>query len=182
MKVKRCFFIAVFSVLFFSFSSNREIEWQENRKLSWNDFRGTPDYTTDAAAITASGIAYSLSAAVKSSGEVTAKFRINTFFYPEDSWYKKELANEIVLAHEQLHFDITELFARKFRKTLSEYKFSKKIKQEVRAIYAQMTEDLQAFQKKYDYATDYSRIFENQKKWQLIVEKELQKYEAFKED
>jgi hypothetical protein len=41
-------------------------------------------------------------------------------FYPERSWVRPERKTDRLLAHEQGHFDITEVFARRMRKGIRE--------------------------------------------------------------
>ncbi len=171
--------IVIIVLLFLSFNRQEEMVWNEAIKLSWRDFRGTPDYNKKAAAITASGISYNLSATVIKKGAVAINYDVKSFFYPNDSWYKKELANETVLLHEQLHFDITELHARKFRKILSERTFTENVKAEVREIYASINNELLTLQKQYDKATNYSIAKEKQLEWVEIIRKELIKYKDY---
>ena len=63
---------------------------------------------------------------------------IETFFYPESSWYIPETANEVILSHEQLHFDISELFARKMRERVARFSFTSRVKSEMKKIYEQI--------------------------------------------
>ena len=96
-------------------------------------------------------------------------FTVKCFFYPEKSWYKAEICNAVVLSHEQLHFDIAELFARKFRRQLDSTRFTRNIKAEVRAIYRKINEELAAFQDRYDTETDFSRNVGQQKAWNANI-------------
>ncbi|NER12241.1 DUF922 domain-containing protein [Leptobacterium flavescens] len=154
------------------------IEWSEDRKLTWADFKGDPDYDTDAAATTASGISYKLSAGI-TGDKVNLKCEVKTYFYPQSSWYKKELSDSIVLSHEQLHFDITELHARKLRKRIEEGSFTADVKAEVRAIYAEVNDALRLKQRAYDNATDFSRDHPKQREWGILIKKELSEFENY---
>ena len=166
-------------VLFISFSEQEEIVWSETNRLSWENFKGTPDNSRKAVALTASGISYSLSATVVKKGTVIIDYDVKSFFYPNDSWYKKKRVNKTVLLHEQLHFDITELHARKFRKILSERTFTENVKAEVRKIYKRINNELLLFQKEYDIATNYSIKTKKQLEWTNIVATELLKYKKY---
>jgi predicted secreted Zn-dependent protease len=75
----------------------------------------------------------------------------------------------MTLLHEQLHFDISEVFARKMAQEMSETKFTKNIKQEVRVLYKRILKELDAFQRRYDSETDFSRNIEKQKLWQKQI-------------
>ena len=148
------------------------LPWDANRKLTWEDFRARPFETAWAAATTASGISYEYSGKEHAEGyELT--FEIGAFFYPDKSWYQPALCNPNVLAHEQLHFDISELFARKMRKEVANTRFTHKARAEVQAIYKKILKDLSEFQARYDRETDYSRNLEKQLLWQEKVARSL---------
>ncbi len=93
------------------------IAWDVSRKLAWEDFKGKPFKTAWAAATTASGISYEYTGR-ETKGGYELEFSVGAYFYPEKSWYQPHLCDALVLSHEQLHFDISELFARKLRKQL----------------------------------------------------------------
>jgi len=88
--------------------------------------------------------------------------------------------NEIVLAHEQLHFDITELHARKLRYNIDTFKFSIDIKSEMNNLQIKANQELEAMQKQYDNETNYSINVDVQKKWQIFIQGELKKLDAYK--
>lgn len=99
---------------------------------------------------------------------------INTFFYPESSWYRPELASQNILSHEQLHFDISELFARKMRARVKRFSFTSDVKAEMNQIYEQILKELQTFQKRYDEETNFSREVEKQIEWNNKIAQALQ--------
>lgn len=149
------------------------IPWKPDTKLSWFDFRGKPFKTAWAAATTASGISYEFTT-WDNEGELALNYKIHTYFYPEQSWYQPELCNAVILSHEQLHFDISELFARKMRKIMEENTFTKNVKEEVKLIYTGIIKELTAFQKKYDHATNFSRDVEQQLIWNHKIAEALE--------
>ena len=162
----------VFLVTSFCFSQE-EMLWTPNRKLSWADFKAKPQNNSDAAATTASGISYGFSAEVNGRGETIVNYEVNAYFYPKESWYKPSLANDLILSHEQLHFDIAELFARKMRMQLSKMTFTKNVKKEIKQVYQATLKALQAYQKEYDRATNFSRNREQQLVWVKKINKIL---------
>ncbi len=147
------------------------IEWTSDAKLTWRDFKGKPT-NTRAAAITASGISYRFST-ISNGKEIELDFEVSTFFYPNQSWYQPSLCDEVILGHEQLHFDISELFARKMRKQLQTTRFTKNVKAEVKAIYRKINKELSDFQNRYDDETNYSRNLEAQLEWNEEIAKTL---------
>jgi len=158
------------------FGQAQEIEegvpWEKDFRLTWADFKGKVPPGEPTAATTASGISYSYSANLLHH-EVHLDFEVNAFFYPKESWYKPDLCNENTLAHEQLHFDITEVFARKMREKLRRTSFSDDVKAEVRKIYADILEELQKYQERYDWETNFSRNREKQLEWNQKIAQAL---------
>lgn len=158
------------------------MSWSESYKLSWADFKGEPNHSVSAVAITASGISFGFSVRETDTKVVDFKTEVFCHFYPEQSWYKPERADAHVLGHEQLHFDITELHVRKFRQRISQLKVSNSIKNELRQLNRTINKELAAMQDKYDAESDFSRHFENQEKWQHFVANELKKLSKYKSD
>lgn len=165
-------FIGPIFIFFFLFNgdlrSQKEVPWSSDFKLQWEDFKGEVPVRAMAAATTASGISYSFSSRSEF-GEMVLDFEVQSFFYPTKSWFRPELCNDVTLLHEQLHFDISEVFARKMDKEMSETKFTENIKQEVRDIYKRTLKELDDFQRNYDKETDFSRNLEKQKLWQKQI-------------
>jgi hypothetical protein len=94
------------------------IAWSATRPLTLADFQGRPSAKDRLAALTAADI--KAGAACRDyvfSGTVEATFDPNT------SWFRDpKNATESLLRHEQLHFDITEVYARKLRQKLTVFK------------------------------------------------------------
>lgn len=173
--LKYILFVTTFFMGSFLFSQGEEmIPWSTERRLEWSDFKGKPFKTAWAAAVTASGITYEFSSVVEN-GNVNLDIKISTFFYPTESWVQPKLANGVILSHEQLHFDISELFARKMRKRVAETTFTKNVKAEIKKIYREVLKELSAFQKKYDYETNFSRNLEKQLAWNQSVARDLER-------
>jgi len=155
---------------------DRVLPWTKERRLTWADYQGKPLKTEWASATTASGITYTLSSTIGNS-ESRLEIMVTSLFYPDKSWYKPDLCDDVVLSHEQLHFDITELFARKFRARLKGLKNDKNIKKKVRAIFVEINKELGAFQNKYDRETNFSRNLEQQFIWNKKIAETLSELE-----
>jgi hypothetical protein len=168
--------------LFLFVQDEEIITWTQKQKLLWGNFKGEPKYNTSAVAITASGLTYLYSSKTYSnSDKIEYTVNVSAQFYPEKSWYLKKRVNDTVLGHEQLHFDITELYSRKFRKRVKNTKFTKNGQQEIAEIYQQINKELSAMQNEYDNGSNYSRHYDGQVRWQKRIAKELQKYKDYKE-
>ena len=170
----RLIFILFFVSPQFMAAQDEELPWSADKKLTWNDFKSTPDYSHPYAAITFSGMSYGFSADVVN-GEVSVNYKVNCFFVANKSWVKRRYkGDKELLKHEQLHFDITELYTRKFREELSKMTFTDNVKAEIKAVYKRITKEKVSFQEKYDLETDHSKNEAAQKKWQLKINSELQ--------
>jgi hypothetical protein len=154
--------------------------WSDTYKLTWNDFKGVSQNNKRAAAITASGITFGFS--IKTSGSQVINFTTEVYahFYPEESWYKPELADSYILAHEQLHFDITELHARKFRQKIAQLKASNHVESDLKSLHKNSNRVLENMQVRYDKETNYSRNSEFQNKWKSYIDVELKTLSKYK--
>ncbi|CAM4256917.1 DUF922 domain-containing protein [Zobellia nedashkovskayae] len=160
--------------MFGTVSSQEEetITWSADRKLQWSDFKGTYFKTHWAAATTASGVSYSFSS-FKKDGQIYLDFVVKSEFIPGKSWYRPEVCDSVILSHEQLHFDISELYARKMRERLSEAQFTMNAKKEVKVIYKTILKELNDFQNKYDRETNFSQDLEKQILWNQQIKTAL---------
>lgn len=156
-----------------------KILWSETYKLTWSDFKGTPDEESDFVASTNSGMSFSFSYSLRND-EVSYNFTNESFFYPQMSWYKKGGVSDYILAHEQTHFDISELHSRIFRKRMEEGEFTKNIKVEVNELYKKVESERIAMQSRYDLETNHSQISEAENRWRNYVAEQLQVYVAWK--
>ncbi len=165
--------LTFFTFLFFQ--EEPTITWQEDFKLQWSDFKGKPKPVGDAVATTVSGILFGFSTTKSSSRLVDYSFNVTAHFYPEKSWIVNETLSNIVLAHERLHFDITELYARKFRQRIINFKFTNAINNEMQSIHNAIIKELSELQNKYDAETNHSQNIEKQIAWQKLIAVELDK-------
>ncbi len=144
------------------------IPWSFYRRLRWDDFRSEPKKNTDAVASTSTslGIAYQVKNSVLS-------YQVTCNFSKTKSWGLVKTA--YILSHEQGHFDITEIYARKLHQALQSYNFNKKnYKQDVNRAYQKIITEKEAFQEMYDKQSDHSRNKKEQAAWLLIIEKLLE--------
>lgn len=142
------------------------IDWSAEKRLTWEDFQAEPVRKTDAAALTATHLGFSYSV---TSNRVS--YNIICRFDKTKSWGL--VKNDWILKHEQGHFDIAEIFARKLYKAVSSYKFnSRSFQKDLDAIYKKVVEEKEEFQHAYDEETNYSRNKRKQEEWldRIVVE------------
>jgi hypothetical protein len=144
------------------------ISWDETRKLSWQDFRGAVSRTSHADAATAISIS-----ARPFYHKKRLFYDVNAYFIPEQSWSKAKSAQ--LLRHEQLHFDIAELYARKVRKKISEYRQMgiQDLGEYNRAI-SSILQESNRIDVQYDFSTFHGALTEKQARWEKEINTELQ--------
>ncbi len=153
--------------------------WEEDA-LTWSDFKGAPDPKSPFSANTSSGISYSWSMKGSATGKEYS-YEVISFFIPGKSWVKNVNPSTNLLAHEQLHFDITELHARKLRKALVEFDFegARNLKVDLQALYKKAEMERATMQKKFDMETGHSMNEAAQLEWQKFIKEELKKLDGF---
>lgn len=172
-------FLILSILVLFPSNDSEKMPWSETRKLTWEDFQGRPDRSASYVASTNSGITFSYSVSGKN-GEGELNWTVQSHFYPKLSWYKKEKVSDYILKHEQTHFDITELHARKLRKKLEGTRFSKKIKQEIESIYIENENERREMQQKFDSETTHSINREKELIWEIFVAEQLKVHSHWK--
>lgn len=156
------------------------IQWNEAKKLSWADFRGPIEDNSDAVAVTASGITFSFSVKQSNNRFISFEAQANAHFYPEKSWYIKDKGDDHILAHEQLHFDITELHVRQLRYEISKLNLSQNIRNDLRSLHEQANINLAKMQNAYDTQSQNSINKEQQAIWSEFVKTELKKFRDYR--
>ena len=151
-----------------------DIAWSARRRLVWSDFLGRPDGDNTNAALTSSKIVFSYNYDSREGFH----WHIECLFDKNRSWGK--VKNDYILAHEQGHFDITEIFARRLQKQFKEYHFNKeKAQQEVPAFYQAIMKQQTETQQRYDDETDHSRVKDKQAVWLEKIKKDLEEMKAY---
>ena len=191
--LKNIFFLIGFiSLMSFSFVKDDFILWQENKKLKIQDFKADNKDTVKVnrqqflGAISAIRIEYSSFQRNKNS---VPDFSIKTYFDPNESWML--LKNDYVLQHEQIHFDLTELYARKMRKSVESLRqknvtnisiYRKKI-QHWNAMKEKASNQFDADNQDYYIKIGQKILFQKnpkQEAWKKKVDRELFQYSLFK--
>lgn len=153
------------------------INWNENVRLSYDDFKGpVPGNKLEQKAITFSVIEIKFDQSAES-----VKVNVLSYFQRDLSWMRNDWKNDYTLRHEQGHFDITELHARKVRKKLEGMKISRKNgDKKVNKVCQKLIKQHHKAQVKYDKATSFSIREKNQKEWSAKIAKDLKKLDAYK--
>ena len=167
---------AVFSLLLVCVTviqTNNLIPWSASRKLAWSDFKGTPDSHSPNAALTSSNINIEFGY-----DDDRFQYAIKCNFDKNRSWVR--IKNNEVLAHEQGHFDIAEIYARKLNRIMKAYRFNAKTAStDVNLLYENTMKQHRQVQTQYDHETDYSRNKQKQEEWLKKIADDLKGLEEF---
>jgi len=148
------------------------IIWSSDKKLTFDDFKAIPDYSTDyVVANTYSGIRFGYYC---EDGEL--KHRVQAMYIKSQSWIKPVAQNDYYLEHEQLHFDITELYARKLHHALNKYNFDCSQTADIQMIADKILAEHRYADHQYDKETEFSNNKYKQSNWYVKVHTELNEY------
>ena len=165
----------------FAALSEDHFVWSKDVRPTWSLFAGkiTDKNIYDnfsVAAVTYSDLSYSWT-------RKDSLIYVSSWAYMDThlSWVKKESKTKLVLEHEQKHFDISEIYVRKFRKELEERTFKKNenIESEISAIYRSIHKRYMEAQYSYDSETAHGTNKEYQAFWNDMIEKQLKESEMF---
>ena len=150
------------------------IVWQAERRLSWDDFQSEANSREPLHAMTSTNI------------EVQAhcngnqmQFEVKCVFKTKDSWSKNK-KSERLLAHEQMHFDLTEVHARRLRQKLAQ---SKGMCGSDKGRFGKIVEgyfaDWKAEQDQYDLESNHGLNQEQQLHWENKIARRLETLSPF---
>ncbi|NML72463.1 DUF922 domain-containing protein [Chryseobacterium sp. RP-3-3] len=173
--ISLCFFLFTHALF------GQKIIWQEDRKLIWDNFKSpiNRENMLNVVAYTHCGWEYSV---VKSTDPKSlVKIEVTAIFNEDRSWKDVKKINDYILLHEQKHFDIAELFVRKFRKEIGEQiKTSGDYDKNFNAVYSKISNDYKNFQMSYDRVTQHGMNKEKQAEYNAIIAEELDNLKSYK--
>jgi hypothetical protein len=154
--------------------TKNDLEWNEFYRLQWEDFKGTPGESAAGDAGT--------SVQIKAKPYMVkneVKYDVFVLFNRDKSWSRDKSPQ--LLAHEQLHFDLGEVYARKIRKLITDYK--KKGVNDVKAynnVISQLLQESNEADRQYDIETLHGALSDKQAAWSKKIKGELADLKAYK--
>jgi CRP-like cAMP-binding protein len=155
--------------------SRKLICWCETRKLTWQDFQATSSQLQGADSLGASVAPWlTVDGLIDANGRHT--FSVRALLDRKRAWVRDStvlLADEM-LQHEQLHFDICELMARRLRLRISQLSktggdvFAPSFEVEIKRLLA----EYKTLQKDYDRETDHGSKVAQQQSWRDRIKRE----------
>jgi hypothetical protein len=155
-------------------AADQAFAWSARRGLAWDDFQGSPP------SVGAEGakISYTLYSGWKCRGDVF-EFRVIAGFRPRQSWVKAIVLNDstqrrTVLGHEQTHFDLAEVYARRMQRAFGDLaRPCAKTDAELSALAQRLAQEEKAEQRRYDAETDHGLLADQQGAWDRDVARRL---------
>lgn len=167
------------SVQIVPLNEKNKIDYNAKRPLTYEDFSGHPDRGNPGVAATHSVIAVG-SEIQYNQDTFSAQITIGVFMDSNASWMKKEGRNPHVLAHEQLHFDISAYIACLLTEAIKNTTFTREnFKQQLKDLqqqYMAMREDLQ---QRYDRETRHGTIVREQAGWAEKISRDFAQHYCF---
>jgi hypothetical protein len=145
---------------------NDTIIWQKDSLLTREDFKGKVSKQWAGCAAT-----FIMIKPVENEGNML--FSVQAVFQKSKSNIVQN--SDYILKHEQLHFDICELYARKLRQMMLEKDFTKvkNIQNEIQNMYNKVNGEFDKYENKYDNDTNHGENPAKQKVWEDDVAGQL---------
>ena len=146
---------------------NDTIIWKQDYKLSKNEFKGHR-LDKNASASTSSSLILYLKEI-----DSDLKIIVEAIFFKSHSCMK--IDSKYTLKHEQIHFDIAELYARKLRASLSNTDFTqvKNMESLINKLYHKTQKEFVAEQEKYDNDTEHGLNSAKQALWEENIQEQI---------
>ncbi len=156
------------------------IPYIANQPLKIDDFKGVPQGNGPEMAITASGIGLRYNS-VTTDGQIVLDIVISPTFNKNFSWFKEAGKNPKVLAHEQVHFDITALKACEFVNALRKNNFTKAdYTKDLEKLQKQFEDETKDMENRYDNETSHGTIIAKQLEWEKDIKGMLERCGCYK--
>lgn len=150
-----------------------EITWSADRRLNWDDFKGVPSGKKVTGAVTYSTI--KAVPTVSGFWNNRVDVEVKAVFRCDRSWAKdRAKESEYLLNHEQRHFDIAEIYARKIREALEKYEITPNNYPRIKAqVIEKLFREYVDFDEQYDHLTVHGLKKTVQEEWDLDIDQTL---------
>ncbi len=149
-----------------------KLVWRKDRPLKWSDFKGRVDTSAKYHAVSLCEVFANYKWTVKDN-KYSLTFATGSYFNPSASWSAKAKQTPALLRHEQLHFDIAELFARVYLQRLNSQVYNASFKSVIEKINQDNLRKLKVMQDKYDEETEHAEDQYRQAQWEKYITKLL---------
>ncbi len=160
------------------------VEYASLSHFHWGLFKGQinqkhiNEMGENTGAVTVSSISYTALQVAPDKAKVTITAR----FHPDESWtlYPNLNKPDEALEHERRHFELTEIYARRLRKLVSNTRYDAgRFKSELNRHFTDLVTQHRAEQVRYDHETHHSVNEKEQKKWNAKIDEQLAALSAY---
>ena len=152
--------------------------WDEARKLEWEDFKGEIDSTLTYIGKKAKAASFVRIVYKSHWKEGMPNYTFLNLFHTRISWVSD--TTKSLLSHEQLHFDISELYARKARKSVDSLR---SCGEKSLAVYSNIIKpilsELSQIQYNYDRETAHGVIASRQDIWNNKIARKMEELSIY---
>ncbi|MDR3668553.1 MAG: hypothetical protein P4L35_17055 [Ignavibacteriaceae bacterium] len=163
-----------------TYNQDDYLYWSDTRKLSWDDFKGVPqgssnDYTTQ--------LFMSIPSSIDKTPFTAPTLTSTCIFDKRKSWVNKNVANDTLLLYCRTIFDIHEVYARKLRKTFMETNFGlNDFKEKYTDMTSKNNNDLMNRVEEFRRESFYGQKSKVVYHWASQIKNELQDLNQYKKD
>lgn len=143
------------------------VEW--GNPILYQDFEATPLMSDTAAA----NISVTILLGYSSTRTGSLKFKVVAVMDKDESWIKDEFKKDHILKHEQGHFDIAHIYARKLEASLRQKQYTSRDIEALNRVYDRHLEEMNGLQVRYDIETKGGWDLLAQSKWRRFIQGEL---------
>lgn len=153
--------------------------WSSQTKLKWEDFRGSiPVGKNQLASFKAICSSNIILRPYRETDTSRYTYKVKAVFRRYESWTKD--STKRLLAHEQLHFDIAEVYVREIRKAIKELGKAYALTDEyIQSYIRKLLSERKLRNEDYDRATAHGLIKKEQLKWAQKITTELETLSAY---
>lgn len=143
------------------------IEW--GQPIAYEDFEATPSKSDTAAA----NISVTILLGYSKTKSGALKFKVVAVMEKNESWIKEEFRKHHILKHEQGHFDIAHIYAKRLETTLRQKHYTGNDIAALNTIYDRFLEEMHVLQMRYDRETKGGWDALAQSKWRRFIDGEV---------
>ncbi len=171
------YFILFFLISLFG-KAQDNITWEESYRLKTEDFLQPVPGDVD---IRIQGLTNAIIDVNYKQEGTAVRVTVDCFFRKSQSWIRPTADQVYTLKHEQGHFDIAEIYARKVRKKLQGMKLHKTNGEaQIKKAWNKSFKEYLEAQKEYDDATSHAIKVKKQAEWIVKIAEQLKDLEAYK--
>jgi len=148
---------------------DNEKDWNINSPLTWDDYQKPEKGSNNERSVSHTFCGERWVYKRSDSVSYNFKFKVKCVMVKNLSWVHPDYKTPELLHHEQLHFDLSEYFARQLLVAFQSAKYTSNFREEMKEVRHKVTLQRNDMQERYDNQTNHSKNKDMQAKWELYV-------------